>query len=141
VFYRSLKQTMQKRKMLSTSPEKARVELDWALAGLWMLGLLTVQRMVRRRVSPLRWSVAQSLRVVRRVMSGRGARQAARGLCALARATKDTYRRRRPKTARDWPAKKTQSPPQPPKIRMARRDEKRYVQRFKARKAAALFAA
>lgn len=136
VFYRSLKQTMEKRKLLSVTPGNAQVELDWALAGLWMLGLLTVQRMVRRRVSPQRWSVAESLRIVRRVMSGRGLRQAARDLCALAQAVKDTYRRRRPKAARDWPAKKKQTPPHAPKIRMATRKEKLVIQRFRAKKPA-----
>ena len=141
VFYRSLKQTMEKRKMHSTSPAKAQVELDWAMCGLWMLGLLTVERMVRRQVSPTRWSVAESLRVVRRIMSGRGGRQAAKDLCALARAVKDAYRRRRPKTARDWPHKKTEAPPKPPKIRTARRREKQEAQRFKDTKDAAWFAA
>ncbi|MFA6135417.1 MAG: IS4 family transposase [Phycisphaerae bacterium] len=137
VFYRSLKRTMERHKMHSTSPDKALVELDWALAGLWMLGLLTVQRMIRRRGDPMQWSVAQSLRVVRRVMSGRGSRQAAQGLYALSQAVKDTYRRRGSKKARNWPHKKTESPPGPPKIRTAKRWEKRKAQRFKRPKAAA----
>ena len=137
VFSRSFKQTMAKHKLRSTSPDKAQVELDWALAGWWMLGLLAIQRMLRRGVSPMQWSVAEALRVVRRVMSGRGSRQAAKDLCALARAVKDSYRRRRPKTARNWPAKKTQAPPHPPQIRMARREEKQQSQRFKDEKAAA----
>jgi hypothetical protein len=65
-FYRSLKRTMQKHKLHSASPAQARVELDWALAGLWMLGLMTVQRRIRGQADPSRWSVAMSLRVVRR---------------------------------------------------------------------------
>lgn len=137
VFYRSLKRTMEKHKMHSTSPDKAGVELDWALAGLWMLGLLTVRRMIGRRVSPTRWSVAESLRVVRRVMGGRGGRQAAKNLSALAGAVKDSYHRRGSKSARNWPHKKTQAPPGPPKIRMAKREEKQRAQRFKRRKEAA----
>ena len=137
VFYRSLKRTMQKHKMRSTSPGNGRVELDWAMVGLWMLGLMTVQRMIRRRVNSARWSVAQSLRVVRRVMSGRGGRQDAKDLCGLARALKDTYCRRRPKHARDWPHKKTETPPKPPEIRTARGKEKLKAQRFKRRKPAA----
>jgi len=137
VFYRSLKRTMQKYKMRSAAPAQAQVELDWALAGLWMLGLLTVQRMIRSRVSPARWSVAESLRVVRRVMRGRGSRQAAKGLRALAGATKDTYRRRGPKAARNWPHKKTEKPPGPPNIRMATRREKQAAQRFREKRDAA----
>ncbi len=137
VFYRSLKRTMEKHTLHSGSPAKAQVELDWALAGLWMLGLLTVQRMVRRRVCPTRWSVAESLRVVRRVMIGRGGRHAAKDLRALASATTDPYRRRAPKSARNWPRKKTHGPPGPPKIRTAGRREKQQAQRFKREKAAA----
>jgi hypothetical protein len=137
VFYRSLKRTMEKHKLHSKSPGRAGVELDWALASLWLLGLLTVERMVRRGVSPTRWSVAASLRVVRRVMSGRGGRRAARGLSGLGQALKDSYVRRRAKTARDWPHKKTESPPRPPIIRTARRPEKLKAQRFKDKKVAA----
>jgi hypothetical protein len=141
VFYRSLKQTMERRKMLSGSPHNASVELDWAMTGLWMLGLLTIERMVRRHISPACWSVAGSLRVIRRVMSGRGSRQATKKLWALSRALKDRYRRQGPKTARDWPAKKKQSPPEQPKLRMANRQEKQQAQRLKNKKAPTPFAA
>jgi hypothetical protein len=130
VFYRSLKQTMIKHKMHSATPGKAQVELDWALAGLWTLGLLTVQRMVQRRADPAEWSVATALRAVRRVMRGWGSRHAARNLWALGRAVKDRYRRRRPKAARDWPHKKTEQPPSPPTIRTATARERHAAQRF-----------
>jgi hypothetical protein len=131
VFYRSLKQTMEKRTMLSLSPAHASVELDWAIAGLWMLGLVTVERMARCRISPTCWSVAASLRVVRRVMGARGSRKAARDLWALTRAVKDTYRRHGSKMARDWPIQKKLAPPKPPKIRRATREERRQAQQFR----------
>lgn len=137
VFYRSLKRTMEKHKLHSTSPAHARVELDWALAGLWMLGLLTVQRMICSHVSPLRWSVAQSLRIVRRVMAGRGGLHAARNLYALSRALKDDYDRAGSKTARNWPHKKKDKPPSPPKIRTANHQERQAAQWFHENKGAA----
>jgi len=137
VFYRSFKRTLQKHKMHSVSPAKAQVELDWALAGLWMLGVMTVQRMNVCRTDPSRWSVAESLRVVRRVMSGRGGRKAAKDLHGLAFARKDTYCRTRPKQARDWPQKKTQHPPGPPKTRTASARERQSAQRFRENKHAA----
>ena len=137
VFYRSLKQTLEKHKLHSATPEKAEVELDWAVAGLWMLGLLTVQRLIRSRVRPGRWSVAESLRVVRRMMSGRGSRRTARNLRGLVKATTDTYHRRGPKHACDWPHKKTQKPPGPPHIRMAKRHERQAAQRFRQEREAA----
>jgi len=36
VLYRLLKQTMRRRKMLSTRPRHAEMELDWALTGRWL---------------------------------------------------------------------------------------------------------
>jgi hypothetical protein len=46
LYYRSLKQTMAKRKLLSDSPRHAAVELDWCVASLWILGLMTVAALV-----------------------------------------------------------------------------------------------
>jgi hypothetical protein len=130
VFYRSLKRTMEKHKLASNSPLHAEVELDWAMVGLWMLGLLTVRRMIRRRISPMQWSVATSLRVMRQIMSGRCSRQAARDLIALATAVKDPWKRRGPKSTRPWPRKKTGQPPGPPNIRMANQQERKQAQRL-----------
>lgn len=137
VFYRSLKRTMEKHLLRSRSPEAAAVELDWALAGLWLLGLLTVERLPSRGVRPADWSVAQALRTVRRIMSGRGDRAAARGLRGLRRAVKDSYVRRGPKSARDWPHKKKEGPPQAPLLRTATRQERRLAQQFRERNTAA----
>jgi len=137
VFYRSFKRIMEKHMLRSASPKQAEVELDWALVGLWLLGLMSVERMIRSGKSPSCWSVATSLRIVRRVMAGRGGRRAARDLRALATATKDSYCRRSSKTARNWPHKKKDKPPKPPIIRMATREERQAAQRFKAENTAA----
>ena len=40
VMYRSLKQAMRLRKVLSASPERAGLELDWAVMSMWVPGLL-----------------------------------------------------------------------------------------------------
>jgi len=118
VQFRSLKQTMAHRKMLSTTPNRAGMELDWAMAGLWMLGLLAAGK--ARRGQQGQWSAAGSLRVVRRAMRRPKARPPAGGLASeLQRACRDRYRRRGPKQARDWPRKKKESPPGCPRIRMA----------------------
>ena len=42
VLFRSLKQTLGKRTLRAGTPALAACELDWALVGLWMLGLLTL---------------------------------------------------------------------------------------------------
>ncbi len=131
VGYRSLKQTLHQRKMLAQSPEVALAEVDWAVTAQWMLGLLASRH---QRVRDLgRTSVAGALRTVRRAMR-RGDQPAARTWLAaeLRAAVIDRYERRRPKTARDWPAKKRQHPPSPPNIRTARQAEKAQYQRLKA---------
>src|SRR6266581_1279665 len=70
LIYRSLKQTMGKRKLRCGAPANAAVELQWAVMGLWLLGLMTVSRIVEKGGAPGSWSVACSLRVVRQVMDG-----------------------------------------------------------------------
>ena len=71
VFYRSFKRTMEKHKQRSASPHNAEVELDWSMVSLWMLSLLSAERLIARGVSPRRWSVAESLRVMRRILCDR----------------------------------------------------------------------
>src|SRR5262249_60106813 len=48
VFYRSLKQTLEKRRMLSRTPEAAQCELTWALFPMWLLGLMTATSILPR---------------------------------------------------------------------------------------------
>lgn len=118
VFYRSLKQTLQRRKMRSGAPRQAKMELAWAVTGLWVLSLLGAQAIVSRGKNPRSLSVALALRAVRQAMAGRAD---LRGdlRSRLAGAVKDTYVRKNSKSARDWPHKKTERPPNPPKIQPA----------------------
>jgi len=68
VFYRSLKQTLEKRRMLSRTPEAAKCELTWAVFGLWLLGLMTASEILARGGDPLAWSAAKARQRVRRSM-------------------------------------------------------------------------
>ena len=127
-----LKQTMERRKLRSVSPANAKVELDWQMVGLWMLGLMTcdARRGSARTLSD--WSPAQALRAVRMAMQRPNApssRWALRN--RLRKAVKDDYQRRGPKAARNWPHKKTERPPGHPKTRMATKSEKLQAQRQK----------
>jgi Transposase DDE domain len=119
VFFRSLKQTLEKRRMLSRTPEAAKCELTWALLGLWLLGLMAAVEILARGGDPLGWSAAKARARVRRSMRrALTRRHADRGLGRdLAQAVKDGYVRRGGKKARDWPHKKTEKPPGEPKIR------------------------
>ncbi len=135
VFYRSLKQTLARRRLLSRRPEAAACELTWAVYGLWLLGLMSVSRIVARGGDPLRWSVAAARDRVRE-----GLRQALRGRQDrslprdLGRAVTDDYRRRGPKAARDWPHKKNDGPPGAPKLRSATAEQRRAAKRLQAGK-------
>jgi len=139
VFYRSLKQTLERRKMLSRAPKQARSELSWALVGLQLLGLMSVSEIIKSGKDPLSWSVAMSLRVVRLAMRDRKPRGSCRGglLGCLSRAVKDNYNRSSEKKARYWPHKKREKPPGAPKLRKANEAEVKMAQEIKDTKMAA----
>jgi hypothetical protein len=129
VMWRGLKQTLGHHKMLGKTPDVARAELNWAMAGLWMLQLLTASRIIHTGKSPRNHSPAKALRIVRQAFDGRPRR--ARSLRALlGAATKDTYRRRGSKQPRYRRQKRPQRPPGKPEARMASAIEKRLIQRI-----------
>ena len=139
VFYRSLKQTLQKRKMLSHSPEAARCELTWIMFGMWVLGLMSVAKIIARGADPLSWSAALARDRVRQSMRlALSARHQDRGLLHdLAWAIKDGYARHGRKKARNWPHKKTEAPPGAPIIQLANAEQQRAMKRLTRSKAAA----
>jgi len=139
VFYRSLKQTLKKRKMLSHSPAAAKCELTWAMFGMWLLGLMSVAGILARGADPLSWSAALARNRVRRSMrSALSGRRQDRGLAYdLARTRKDTYDRHGSKKARDWPHKKKEKPPGNPIIQLANAQQRRAMQRLKTKQAVA----
>ena len=125
VFHRSFKQTLGQHKMRSASPGEARRELDWALMAYLILGLWSVQAQIEAHRDPLTWSVAESLRVVRRAMRPAGGfRRRGDLVHQLRRAVKDGYVRQSLKVARPWPRKKNDHPPGLPKMREATPKEK-----------------
>jgi hypothetical protein len=100
LFFRTVKQIMQRRKMRSGQPVHARLELSFTLLSAWMLALLGPRAI---RVSP-----AAVLRVIR---------DAAAGTCGLrpwkerlARCLIDPYRRTTSRKAWNWPHKKHDPP-------------------------------
>lgn len=133
VFYRSFKQTLEKKKMLSHSPEAARCELTWSLYGLWLLQCLSVGAILAKRGDPLRWSAARARRRVRQSMRTalKGRTKDRRLAKDLAETLKDEYQRRGSKKARNWPHKKTDTPPGSPKIQSANPNQQRAAKRLK----------
>jgi hypothetical protein len=138
VFYRSLKQTLQKRKMLSRSPEAAQCELTWTMYGMWLLGLLSVSKILARGGDPLRWSAAAARNRVRESLRSALAGRQDRALVHdLGQAVQDDYVRRRRKKARNWPHKKKETPPGEPNIQPPNNKQRKALQRLKAKEKAA----
>lgn len=141
IFYRSYKQTMDRRKILSRTPETCQADASWMVLGLWLLCLLTVPNIIEAGGGPKEISVAKARDTLRRAMResrrakrmaaklgekkrrlGRGRRrvEVADLSRELSEARKDRYERRRSiKEARNYPRKKKEKPPGPPKIRPA----------------------
>lgn len=127
VFFRSLKQTLSRRKLASGAPAQARLELHWAVVGVWVLGLLGVGPVVRAGKDPLSFSVALALKVLRQ--AARSPAQRCGDLTGdLADAVKDTYTRKRPKHSRNWPRRKRCKPPGRPGLRRASKAEVKIAQ-------------
>jgi DDE family transposase len=134
VFFRSYKQTLQRRKLLSRTPKTCLAEAEWTLMGLWLLGLISVSRVLADGGDPLSFSVAKARDAVRRAMRNARPPQGRRPPLAqeLARAVKDDYDRLGSKKARNYPRKKREKPPGAPKIQSARPAEIRRAARFAA---------
>ena len=120
VFYRSYKQTMQRRKLLSRTAATCLAEVHRTLLGLWLLGLMTALRLIGQGIDPLAMSVARARDAVRQAVRDKRPRRGSRGLDgALRAAVKDGYVRHMSKAARDYPRKKREKPPGPPRIQAA----------------------
>lgn len=129
VFYRSLKQTLGRRKMRCGAPDNVQMELAWNMAALWVLSVAAVEAMAAEGKDPGRLSVAQARNVIRRSMAGRF-RANANLRKQLAKAVKDGYVRKSAKAARNWAHKKNERPAGAPKIRPATAKEIQKAQQF-----------
>lgn len=138
VFYRSCKQTMDKRRMLSRTPATCKAELHWAVLSIWLLGAMSVSAIIERGGTPLSWSVALARKKVRAAMRSalQGSRRGGDLSASLASAVKDTYERKGSKKAHDWPHKKREKPPGEPKIRVAKETEIEKASQLQKEKAA-----
>lgn len=137
VFYRSCKQTMDKRRMLSRTPATCKAELHWVVLSMWLLGCLSVSAILARGGAPLSWSVALARKQVRAAMRAawRG-RRCADLTKTLGDAVKDGYERHGSKKAHDWPHKKKEKPPGSPKIQSATAAEIKKAKRLQEKMAA-----
>lgn len=137
VSYRSCKQTLGRRTLLSRTPATCLLESQWLMLAHWLLGLMCVRRQLRAGHSPRGWSTARARDAVRRSIH--------RSRCAwkrrqpgldreLREAVIDGYRRQGSKAARNYPRKKQQKPPGPPKIKQASQAQVRRAARLREQK-------
>jgi hypothetical protein len=108
VQFRSLKQTYDRTKLRSRTPEHAELEMHWSLLGLTMLQLLALKEQSRPGEPPDKASIAGVLRVVRSMIAECSEKQ---GLGEsmqerLREATVDTYERSSKKKSRNYPRRK-----------------------------------
>jgi hypothetical protein len=120
LFYRHLKHTFQRRKLLSTSAANARLEIQWSLVGLWAMALYALSEATRCGTPPSRLSFAKLLMAFRRTMRDYlHPAEPSDHLCQrLRRAVIDPYIRQN-KESRNHPRKKKERPPGPPVILIA----------------------
>lgn len=128
VAYRAFKQTLGRRKVLAQSPGVGAMELAGNLVAL---GLLMLQGALAMGAKIRRLSVAKVLRIIRRALeAARYGRFSQTFVAELREGLMDPYVRCRPKQARDWPHKKTESPPGPPVLRRPTSREKARMETF-----------
>lgn len=121
IHYRSLKQTMEHRKLLARNPQAGAMELAGNILGLM---LLMLQAFLATSARAVRVSVSAALKIIRGLMEAlRCCRPTAPLWAELRGAVMDEYERHSSKKARDWPYKKREPVPRPPRLRRPTRAE------------------
>jgi hypothetical protein len=128
--FRAFKQTYQRTKLRSRTPENAEVELHWSLMGLWMVQLLAYKEQVAADEPVDKTSIAAVLRIVRAIIRDE-AKVAPRGESLneqLSCAVNDNYQRRGSKKSRNYPRRKEEPFTNPPQVTLANADQRRQLQ-------------
>lgn len=120
--FRALKQTFGRRNLHSRTPERAYVELEWSLVGLWLVQLLTVSEQIPVGLDPGNARVSVAVQVVRDAMRRCSTCHVKKGLRV---AVKDAYHRRSQKKSRYHPGLKEKPSAQKPKIMTASASQRR----------------
>ena len=130
ILFRSFKESFEHRKLRSRAAHQAYDELYWCMVSLLLLGMMSVSVQCEKQKATSCLCVAGALRIVRGAMrQSRLWRRCGDIRVLLAVVAPDSYRRSSSKESRDWPRKKQESPPSPPKIRPATDEEIACVKR------------
>ena len=129
VQFRALKQTFERTKLRSRTPEKASLELDWSLFALWIVQLLAHKEQINVREPNEKTSVAAVLQIVRRMMQhAADVRLPGESLKKqLAGAVTDTYDRKSKKKSRNYPRRKEEPATGKPVILKANKKHKQKI--------------
>ena len=125
--FRGIKQTLQRSKMRSYTPEHAACELDWSLLSTWLLELLAKRELIAKQKDPTTYSTAKADRILRRALHGPN-----HGLdldvAQFESATKDPDRKKTNKKARHDQRKKREKPPGNPSRKTATQSQRQAAQ-------------
>jgi hypothetical protein len=128
--FRAIKQTFGRRKLRSCTPERAVVELDWSLLGLWMVQLFAVKEQVEIGKVPEHCSVGLAIRVVRSMIQRRSDHPESSFAEEMQSATKDSYKRKAKKMARYRPDYKDKPAAGQPRVLKATQKQKDLLKRL-----------
>jgi hypothetical protein len=117
--FRTVKQTFGRRKLRCRTPERAYVELDWSLVGLWLIQLFAVKEQVQIGAIPEHCSAALAIQVIRETFHRWWERPEETFTAKLQTATKETYTRHSSKKARYRPNYKDKPSAGQPMVRIA----------------------
>ena len=119
VFFRTFKQTFEKRKVKSRNPNHAMVELEWSLISLWVMCLYGKEALQNSGEPPSRLSPAKAVRAFQSTEREHGlplrsdSDLLSSKLCC---SVGDVYKRHGEKTNREYPRKTQKKPIGEPKI-------------------------
>ena len=122
LFFRTFKQTFERRKMLSHAGKNCPLELDWSLLALWAVCLLGRQELEKSGQEGHRLSPAKAIQAFRKCVREYRVRPETSGdglLAKLRDALLDGYTRTSSKTSRNYPRQKKRERVGPPTITRA----------------------
>jgi hypothetical protein len=130
--FRALKQTFGRRKLRSKRPDRALVELDWALVGLAIIQLFALKEQLQLDEPPERSSISLAVRIVRETIDRWQETPAADETFAarLQMAVADGYQRTSSKKARYRHDFKDKPSAKQPKLRAATRQHKQWLKQY-----------
>lgn len=100
--FRTFKQTFGRGKLRSRTADRALVELDWSLLGLWMIQLFAAKEQLPLAIPPEHSSAAVAIAIIRDLVRDRHHTIAGHQILSqrFRAAVKDRYQRTKPKRAR-----------------------------------------